>query len=193
MPSSHPGRLQVPHLRLVRATRRRCASWDAHQTKRIRRKEGDNLAIGCLRPPAIACRSDTSGRQTFRSGEPRDTGFDGAVEKGGAKGGCHTVTRLQNEPSHLGAYRRFGIALIRLRTNTPVRKIPFNRQTLIAIACWVGVGREGHRRCIAVLRSRCLPTRGSLCPVRRRHPFDSLVSPGAQGLLLPRAELLRSE
>jgi len=34
LPLSNPGKLQVPHLRLVRVTRRRCASWDAQQTKR---------------------------------------------------------------------------------------------------------------------------------------------------------------
>ena len=192
MPSSHPGRLQVPHLRLVRATRRRCASWDAHQTKRIRRKEGDNLAIGCLRPLrslAEAIQADAKHSAQVSHATPASMERSKKV----APKAAATVTRLQNEPNHLGAYRRYGIALIRLRTNTPVRKIPFNRQTLIAIACWVGVGREGHRGDIAVLRSRFLPTRGSLCPVRRRHPFDSLVSPGAQGQLLPRAELLRSE
>jgi hypothetical protein len=43
-------------------------------------------------------------------------------------------TILQKESSHPGAFRRYGIAPIRLRTNIVVGKTPLSRQTLTAIA-----------------------------------------------------------
>lgn len=41
--------------------------------------------------------------------------------------------RTKVEASHPGAFRRYGIAPIRLRTNIVVRKTPFDRQNLTAI------------------------------------------------------------
>jgi hypothetical protein len=43
-----PEGFKFPIYGLVQATRRRCLSWNAEQTKRIGRKEGDNPARECL-------------------------------------------------------------------------------------------------------------------------------------------------
>src|SRR5262249_54441756 len=48
-------------------TRRRCASWDAYQTKRIRRKEGDNLARECFVAALIWRGLTTAMRSSRRS------------------------------------------------------------------------------------------------------------------------------